>query len=104
MKFVLKGRIGGFFGGCDFSKLLISQFCAKTGEQKVINNKLRLGSRLPAVEPASYRAGAGRILLQLPDVFYDISKAATYIINCPQKWKKQREKHYYLAGYTLQIR
>jgi hypothetical protein len=45
MIFVLKGRIGGFFGGCGFSKLLISQLCAKTGEQKVIKNKLSFRKR-----------------------------------------------------------
>ena len=45
MIIVLKGRMGGFFGGCGGSKLLISQFCAKTGEQKVIKSKLKPGAR-----------------------------------------------------------
>jgi len=48
MIIVLKGGMGGFFGGCGDSKLLISQFCAKTGEQKVIKSKLKPGARAPS--------------------------------------------------------
>ena len=42
MFFALKGKMGGFFGECGISKLVISQFCAKTGEEKVIKNTLTL--------------------------------------------------------------
>ena len=88
MFFALKGKMGGFFGGCGISKLVISQFCAKTGEEKVIKNTLTLVLQ-------NSGAGGGFWVAEKPPgrrPVLAVGRAFETCINCPQKWKKQGVK------------
>jgi hypothetical protein len=90
MFFAFKGKMGGFFGECGISKLVISQFCAKTGEEKVIKNTLTLllQNSGAGVDPWRLKSSPanGR--------FLGVGRAFATCINCPQKWKKQGVKSF----------
>jgi len=81
----LKGVRYCGFRGCGISKLQICQYCAKTGEEKVIKNTLSLPERVwPETTIPQRFPPVGKLAPQPP------AGPAFYLITvCAHSWKKQ---------------